>query len=101
MVLYAQVEMDDVQIATAAGSLMSVWDPEGNIAGVAEVTVGPGGPLFVLSIFSDLAEVDNLKLKLYDSETGLYYDINGTIDFVANTNAWFTNRSNNIHHWWT
>jgi hypothetical protein len=88
MALYAQVELDGQQIATAPGSMLSVWDPQGNIAGVAQVTNGgPAGFLFIVTIFSDALTVDNMTLKLYDSATGLYYDINGTIDFEANTTA--------------
>ncbi|MGE4286666.1 MAG: InlB B-repeat-containing protein [Phycisphaerae bacterium] len=84
MTLYAQVEDElGAQIATADGSILSAWNSTGAIAGVvSEVTTGPFGRLFAMTIFGDATPASGYTLKVYDAATDKTYDLNASINFV-------------------
>ncbi|MFI4910666.1 MAG: HEAT repeat domain-containing protein [Sedimentisphaeraceae bacterium JB056] len=87
MTVYAQIYSSGNQIGTDIGSLLSVWDSSGNIAGVAEVVDGVNGKLFILSVYNDNTIEDGMVLKLYDGADGEIYEVGGSFSFESGTSV--------------
>lgn len=82
MTVYAQVENAGARI-DAPGSMLAVFEG-GVVAGVATSINGPAGLFYQLTVWSNLAAVGNLPLKVYDSATGEIHDIKEKVNFIAN-----------------
>ncbi len=83
MIVYAQVTQGLAFMGTAAGSKLSVWNPDGTIAGVADVFTGPAGQEYQITVFSNEVSVAGMTLKLYDAATDLVYNIQEVLNFQS------------------
>ncbi|MFI4912288.1 MAG: CARDB domain-containing protein [Sedimentisphaeraceae bacterium JB056] len=87
MIAYVQANQDGSQIATSEGSKLSVWAPDGSIAGSTDVITGPMGKLFSCTVFSNQTSVSGMTMKVYDAASDKVYDLQGTIDFLAGSSV--------------
>lgn len=76
----------DAQSQTAletAGSKLGVFSESGECRGVAEITQGPKGKLFQITIGIASSSEKNLAFKIWDAGSGTTYDVNETIATVS------------------
>ena len=91
MSLYAQVEDFDGNRMEAPGSVLAVFDADGQCRGAAAVEVGPCGPWYQVTVVANAPAETGLTLKLLSATEGEVFDIRETIDFVADSTIPATN----------
>ena len=85
MSLYATVLGLDGNPVETAGSVLAVFDANGQCRGTAEISEGPAGLWFQMTVVSNTASEGGLVLRVLDAMEGEVYDIKETFAFAADT----------------
>ena len=86
MVVYASVQNAQGVSLEADGNLLAAFDVNGICRGaVGPLDIGIGVKVYQLTVCSDNSTESGLTLKLWDAATNTIHDVNGTINFAADT----------------
>jgi len=84
MNVYSTVSLDGNQIGTSHGSMLSVWTPEGVMAGKGEPVEAIAGTVqFMFVVFASEPERTGFKLRVYDAATDHIYAVTDEINFIS------------------
>lgn len=91
MSLYAQVEDFDGNRMEASGSVLAVFNADGQCCGAAAIEEGSCGMWYQVKVVANAIAETGLTLKLLSGTEGEVFDIQETIDFAADSTIPATN----------